>query len=106
MISVELEHFDLGQICDSGQCFRMRKLDEGHYAVIAGDKYAELYQQGTVITFDCPEPEFLFFWIAYFDLDQDYDTYISAINPRDKYLTAAAKAGSGIRILRQDLWEM
>ena len=47
-----------------------------------------------MITFDCPEEDFLFFWISYFDLDNDYDTYISAINPRDKYLTAAAQSGS------------
>lgn len=106
MISVELDHFDLKQICDSGQCFRMKKLEDGHFAVLASDKYAELYQQDKVITFDCPEEDFLFFWISYFDLDNDYDTYISAINPRDKYLTVAAQSGSGIRILNQDLWEM
>ena len=106
MISVELDHFDLQQICDSGQCFRMKKLEEGHFAVIASDKYAELYQQGKVITFDCAEEEFLFFWISYFDLDNDYDNYIFTINPRDKYLITAAEAGSGIRILQQDLWEM
>ena len=106
MISVELDHFDLKQICDSGQCFRMKKLEDGHFAVLASDKYAELYQQDKVITFDCPEEDFHFFWISYFDLDNDYDTYISAINPRDKYLTVAAQSGSGIRILNQDLWEM
>ena len=34
--------------------------------------------------FDCDETEFLF------DLDNDYDAYSLTINPRDKYLTAAA----------------
>ena len=43
---------------------------------------------------------------SYFDLDTDYETYMNAANPRDKYLGAAIKAGDGIRILRQDLWEM
>ena len=42
----------------------------------------------------------------YFDLDTDYETYMKAANPRDKYLGAAIEAGDGIRILRQDLWEM
>mgnify|MGYP000738993222 CR=1 FL=1 len=32
--------------------------------------------------------------------------YIEKVNPRDKYLSAAAAHGSGIRILQQDLWEM
>ncbi|MDY2613673.1 MAG: 8-oxoguanine DNA glycosylase, partial [Lachnospiraceae bacterium] len=36
----------------------------------------------------------------------DYRTYIEKINPKDTYLVRAAKYGSGIRILRQDLWEM
>ena len=44
--------------------------------------------------------------MVYFDLDTDYETYMNAANPRDKYLGAAIKAGDGIRILRQDLWEM
>lgn len=31
---------------------------------------------------------------------------LEEINPNDSYLLAAAEWGSGIRILRQDLWEM
>lgn len=106
MITVELEHFDLKQICDSGQCFRMKQLDEGRFSVIAADKYLEITQDKTIVTFDCPEEDFLFFWVLYFDLDTDYNDYLNAINPRDKYLNAAAEMGNGIRILHQDLWEM
>ena len=50
--------------------------------------------------------EFLCYWVPYFDIDADYAGYIEKINPRDHYLSAAAECGSGIRILRQDLWEM
>ena len=71
MITVELEHFSLDKICDSGQCFRMKKLGDGHFSMVAGDQYLEMRQKGG-----------------------------------DKYLGAAIKAGDGIRILRQDLWEM
>lgn len=106
MLTVELEHFDLEQICNSGQCFRMKKVGENRYAVHAADKYLEIEQEKTLVTFYCPETEFLLFWITYFDLDADYDRYIKAINPRDKYLGRAAETGNGIRILRQDLWEM
>lgn len=35
MITVELEHFSLDKICDSGQCFRMRKLGDGHFSMVA-----------------------------------------------------------------------
>ena len=106
MITIELEYFSLSQICDSGQCFRMRKLEQNRYAVIAADKYLEITQEGTIVTFHCSEEEFLFFWVLYFDLDTDYSAFISAINPRDHYLSRAADFGWGIRILHQDLWEM
>ena len=41
-----------------------------------------------------------------FDLGTDYDAFRKAINPRDAYLKRAADFGQGVRILRQDLWEM
>lgn len=41
----------------------------------------------------------------YFDLDTNYQYYIDHIDPEDAYLTAAAAAGAGIRILRQEPWE-
>lgn len=106
MVTIEMDNFDLQQICDSGQCFRMKKSGENRFTVIAGDKYLEVIQEGSIVNFDCREEDFILFWIPYFDLDTDYGAYISKINPRDKYLCTAAEAGSGIRILRQDLWEI
>ena len=107
MLTIEMDNFDLGQICRSGQCFRMDQIGENRYRVIAGDKYLELTQERGIVNFFCPEEDFIFFWIRYFDLDCDYcGEYIDKINPRDKYLTAASEMGTGIRILQQDLWEM
>ena len=48
MITVELEHFSLDKICDSGQCFRMKKLGDGHFSMVAGDQYLEMHQIFTV----------------------------------------------------------
>lgn len=116
-----LTDFDLGQICDSGQCFRMERITEqecdtydagpdetgaGYYRVIAGRRYLEVMQQGEKVTFFCGEAEYEDFWKDYFDLEADYGAWKAKINPNDKYLTAAAALGGGIRILRQDLWEM
>ena len=106
MITVELDNFSLKQICQSGQCFRMRETEENTYELIAGDQYLKLTQEGTIVTFHCSDVEFLCYWVPYFDIDADYAGYIEKINPRDHYLSAAAECGSGIRILRQDLWEM
>ena len=106
MITVELEHFSLDKICDSGQCFRMRKLGDGHFSMVAGDQYLEMYQKDGVVDFCCSQEEFICYWVLYFDLDTDYEAYMDAANPRDKYLKAAGEMGSGIRILQQDLWEV
>ena len=105
MIKVQIPNFDLSQICASGQCFRMRETEPGHFTVPAGDRCVRIVQEGEICEFDCGEGEFEDFWKPYFDLDQDYGAYIEKINPRDSYLITAADRGSGIRILRQDLWE-
>ena len=53
MITVELEHFSLDKICDSGQCFRMKNLGDGHFSMVAGDQYLEMHQDGGVVDFYC-----------------------------------------------------
>lgn len=133
MVALQTDYFDLGQICRSGQCFRMRRIEgenkgtgaenirldagAGHgdsktglgwetYEIIAAQRYLRASQRGREFRFFCCQEEFEDFWKAYFDLDNDYKAYIDQINPRDTYLLAAADSGSGIRILRQDLWEM
>lgn len=98
--------FEIGQICESGQCFRMRQIQPGIYEVIAKDRYLEISQQGKECTFHCDESAFEEFWKHYFDLDTQYEEYQEKINPKDKYLKNAAEFGCGIRILNQDLWEM
>lgn len=106
MLTREIPFFDISQICDSGQCFRMQEIREHVFQIIARDRYLEIEQQGQICTFSCSERELQEFWEEYFDLETDYGTYIASINPRDLYLTHAAQLGSGIRILKQDLWEM
>lgn len=106
MVHRTIEHFSLEQICQSGQCFRMRRKDDGRYVMITGDRYLEAEQQGSECIFCCEEREFEDFWKDYFDLEGDYGAYKSQINPRDSFLVEAACFGWGIRILRQDLWEM
>lgn len=106
MIKKTLENFDIRQICNSGQCFRMELLENGKYKVIAKDKYLEVEQRGKDCIFFCQEEEFEAFWETYFDLKRDYGLCISQITSADVYLRKAAQFGSGIRILKQDLWEM
>ncbi|MCM1064551.1 MAG: 8-oxoguanine DNA glycosylase [Eubacterium sp.] len=106
MIRRKTENFSLEQICRSGQCFRMEERSDGRYRVVAGKRCLELEQQGEEVLFYCEEAEFRDFWEDYFDLKGDYADYISRIDPDDAYLKNAAEFGGGIRILKQDLWEM
>lgn len=105
MITKKIEHFNLKQICNSGQCFRMNQIADGRYSVIAGQEYLEVEQQGMECCFYCEEEAFENFWKAYFDLEGDYHACIGRIDPKDIYLTQAAAFGEGIRILKQELWE-
>ena len=93
MVTRTIENFELSQICDSGQCFRMERKGEGIYSIIAADKYLEAEQHGNECIFYCGEDEFEDFWKGYFDLGKDYACYISQIDLDDSYLNADGNAG-------------
>lgn len=104
--------FHLNQIAWSGQCFRMLPLGNRGYSVISCGRYLEVRESSnakenekTSVSFTCEERD-LDFWLRYFDLSTNYQAFLDSIRPDDSYLKAAGIAGSGIRILRQDLWEM
>lgn len=105
-ISKKISNFSIKQICESGQCFRMKELSENEYEVIAFGKYLKVRPKGDITEFDCTEEEFNEIWAPYFDFETDYQKIIDAIDKNDKYLINAANNGEGIRILRQDLFEM
>lgn len=98
--------FDLQKIAASGQAFRIAQTPQG-WRFLAGDKL--LYLQpgsGDTYTASCTPEEWQGFWHRYFDLNRNYAAIRAAVPKQDAYLCAAAQAGAGIRILRQDAWEM
>ena len=112
------DDFDLQKIADSGQCFRFNKCGDG-FSVVAGDKY--LFIRGISDISDnengnnsigryelsCDKKEYEEFWKQYFDLDTNYQNIRGLIDEsEDEYLYRASEFGQGIRILRQDPWEM
>ena len=105
MITRTYTHFDLKQIAASGQCFRLRETAPGRFSAVSGEKALTVVQEGNCFSFHCSQEDFPF-WETYFDLHTDYGKVQEMISPKDPYLMAAARFGSGIRILRQDLWEM
>ncbi len=100
------DNFDIEQIAESGQCFRMSKRDDGKYEIIAADRYICVWEEGGYVYFDCLDKEFEEYWKHYFDLDTDYQKYMDAVDEKDEYLSDAVRLGNGIRILNQELWEM
>ena len=110
MYETEIKNMDLGQLAKSGQCFRMRPAAEtecgGIWSAAAGEQYVEIMQDKSRFLFSCEEAEFEGIWRSYFDMDTDYEAVKRSVDPEDEYLQAAMAFGGGVRILRQDLWEM
>ena len=106
IIKIE-DDFDLEKIAESGQCFRFNRCGDG-YSVVAGDKYLFVKKAGdSMYDFSCSKEEFEEFWKNYFDLATSYCGIRKLIDRKeDGYLYDAAEYGKGIRILRQDPWEM
>ena len=114
MVVRTIANFDLRQIAESGQCFRMAEISlpgelrcgaDTAWRVISGGRMLCAAQRGSRVWFCCDEDEFPY-WEEYFDLGTDYGAYIASIDEKDGYLRAAAGFGGGIRILKQDVWEM
>lgn len=101
------DDFDLKKIADSGQCFRFNE-KAGGFSLVAVDKYLFIRQLAeNEYEFSCSEKEFEEFWRDYFDLELSYRDIRGRIDAgEDPYLYRAAEYGRGIRILRQDPWEM
>ena len=101
------EDFDLRRIAESGQCFRWEPTEPGGYRIPFRDRCLHIRTgpEGG-LELDCSEAEYLTLWRDYFDMDTDYSAIRDRVDrEQDPYLTRAARAERGIRILRQDPWE-
>ena len=97
---------NLHQIANSGQCFRWQQINNNTYKIPAFGRELTISQDGNTFILSCDENEWNSLWGNYFDLETNYDEVENVImNTNDNFLKAAYEFGSGIRILRQDLWE-
>ena len=90
------------------QSFPARGTDSCTYRIIAGKSCLYITDLGNgFFELDCSENEYSRFWQDYFDLKEDYRSIRRRIDPdQDPFLWEAAEHEKGIRILRQDPWEM
>lgn len=102
------DDFDPGQIADSGQCFRWVESEKGSYRIIAQNMCMYMTPLGCGrYDVDCTHDEYENFWSNYFDLSLSYADIRSRIDPaKDPFLYEASEHEQGIRILRQDPFEM
>lgn len=108
MYEMKTDNFNLRQIAKSGQCFRIHEETPCEFSIVAKDRLliAEYLGHGRYL-FHCNREEFEGIWMDYFDLNTSYDFIQREVTfHEDSFVQAAAEYGSGIRILRQDLWEM
>ena len=100
------DDFDLDKILESGQCFRPRKLADGRCRFVSGKALLYLTPLG------CGQYDAAWYgadwdvWAGYFDLGRSYAALRQSLAGQSAYLDAALAFGQGIRVLRQDEWEM
>ena len=102
------DDFDPDRIAESGQCFRWRKDESGAYRIIHREHCLRIRSLGGgEAELSCTEDEFRDVWYDYFDLGENYRSIRERIDrEEDPFLAEACSFGKGIRILRQDPWEM
>lgn len=97
--------FDIARTFDCGQCFRFNKTGENEYSGVAYGKYIKMRRDDDEIIVDgINDNEFEELWHDFFDLGTDYIAIQERIATDDVIKNAISK-GSGIHILRQELWE-
>ena len=98
--------FNLHHIFDCGQCFRWNEEEDGSYTGIAYGKPVNMKMSGSDLIIDnCTAEDFKNVWYEYLDLGRDYGEIKKTLSRDDPAMKKAAETGSGIRILKQDLWE-
>lgn len=102
-----IKNFNLNQLAESGQCFRWKKINENEYMIPAFGRALYISNNGKDFELSCDEEEFNNYWLPYFDLSRDYDSIEKRIiSGKDSHLKTAFEFGNGIRILKQDTWEI
>jgi N-glycosylase/DNA lyase len=107
LFKIKLPELDIRKIADSGQCFRLTEIEPDFWCLIALGKCLMIRELACrEYEFDCTKSEFRQIWNDYFDIQSDYSVWRKSVPWNDLFLTRAVEFGDGIRILRQDPWEM
>lgn len=101
------ESFELKHIFECGQCFRWNINPDGSYVGVVKNNVIRVKAKENEIVFtSLGEEDLKSLVISYFDMNTDYSSIKNKLSKVDAYLEQSIDHGSGIRILKQDLWEM
>ena len=101
------DDFDLDKIIDSGQCFRGKRLEDGSYRFVTGDAAIYLHPDGPGrFEVTCDSESWETIWIPFFDLKRCYREIAFAESGKHAFVDQTIRYGRGVRLLRQDPWEM
>ena len=97
------DDFDLRKIAISGQCFRVKHLDNDYRRFICRDEVCYIKSLPGEHEYDviCSPDSWDTFWAVYFDLDRDYQEIRESILTDNAFIQKAVREGAGIRVLRQ-----
>lgn len=102
-----LDDFDLEKIALSGQCFRVRRMQDGAYRFICGDEVIYIKETGNhKFSVSCNLDEWRNTWNFYFDLNRCYNDIFEKECYKHQFIHEAMLYGRGLRILHQNPWEM
>lgn len=100
------DSFDIVHIFECGQCFRWNRIDENTYIGVIKGAVIKVKQEEKKLTFTgVSENDFKETINYYFDLNTNYSEYKQELSNIDNFMKESIKFGTGIRILKQDLWE-
>ncbi len=114
------DDLDLKKIADSGQAFRIAEISDGEYRFVTEDQVLYIKPVKTdcsgagsyeISCFDkngevSAKEAFERVWKNYFDLGTSYKKIRSLVPEKDSFLSKSCENGIGLRILRQDPFEM
>lgn len=101
-----IQDFEPKHIFECGQCFRWYKEADESYTIVAFEKILNVKKIKDKILFrNTNKEEFEKIWYKYFDIGRNYGEIKNAV-AIDDVMKEAVEFGNGIRILKQDPWEM
>ena len=103
------DDFDLKKIMISGQCFRVKEVCDGVFRFITADHVLYIRKkEDKEHSFDisCSMDEWENIWEHYFDMNRSYAAIATSEYGKHDFSDRAIDFGRGLRILRQDKWEM